>query len=83
MTRATRRAASKSSMKTKAMANTTQQFTVDETGFIQIALTKVLAAVARGELDLNRLAKEELAARGLNDQGNWIGFDAAKKHHKV
>jgi hypothetical protein len=34
-------------------------------------------------LDLNRLAKEELAARGLNDQGNWIGFDAAKKHHNV
>jgi len=83
MTRATRRAASKSSMKTKAMTYTTQQFTVDETGFIQIALTKVLAAVARGELDLNRLAKEELAARGLNDRGNWIGFDAAKKHHKV
>ena len=83
MTRVTRRAASKSSMKTKAMAYTTQQFTVDETGFIQIALTKVLAAVARGELDLNRLAKEELAARGLNDQGNWIGFDAAKKHHNV
>ena len=83
MTRVTRRAASKLSMKTKAMTYTTQQFTVDETGFIQIALTKVLAAVARGELDLNRLAKEELAARGLNDQGNWIGFDAAKKHHKV
>ena len=51
--------------------------------FIQIAAIKVLAAVARGELDLNRLAKEELAARGLNDQGNWIGFDAAKKHHNV
>ena len=70
-------------MKTKAMAYTTQQFTVDETGFIQIAAIRVLAAVARGELDLNRLAKEELAARGLNDRGNWIGFDAAKKHHKV
>ena len=65
------------------MADTTQQFTVDETGFIQIALTQVLAAVARGELDLNRLAKEELAARDLNDRGNWIGFDAAKKHHNI
>ena len=65
------------------MTYTTQQFTVGETGFIQIAAIKVLAAVARGELDLNRLAKEELAARGLNDQGKWIGFDAAKKHHNV
>ena len=61
----------------------TTQFTVDEVGFIQIALTKVLAAAARGELDLNLLAREELASRGLNDQGNWIGFDAAKKHHSV
>jgi len=65
------------------MTTNAHTFTVDETGFIQIAAIKVLAAVARGELDLNRLAKEELAARGLNDQGNWIGFDAAQKHHKV
>ena len=65
------------------MTNNAHTFTVDETGFIQIAAIKVLAAVARGELDLNRLAKQELAARGLNDQGNWIGFDAAKKHHNV
>ena len=65
------------------MTTNVHTFTVDETGFIQIAAIKVLAAVARGELDLNRLAKEELAARGLNDQGNWIGFDAAQKHHKV
>jgi len=65
------------------MSYTNNEFTVDEVGFIQIALTKVLAAVARGELDLNRLAREELASRGLNDHGNWIGFDAAKKHHNV
>ncbi|PIT80162.1 hypothetical protein B9Z40_16190 [Limnohabitans sp. 15K] len=67
----------------QGMSYTSNEFTVDEVGFIQIALTKVLAAVARGELDLNRLAREELASRGLNDQGNWIGFDAAKKHHNV
>jgi len=65
------------------MAYTSNEFTVDEVGFIQIAMTKVLAAVSRGELDLNRLAKEELAARGLDDRGLWVGFDAAKKLHKV
>jgi hypothetical protein len=59
------------------------EFTVDELGFIQIAQTKVLAAVARGELDLNLLARKELAGRGLDDQGVWIGFDRAKKFHKV
>ena len=62
---------------------TSNEFTVDEIGFIQIALTKVLAAVARGELDLNRLAREELAARGLDDKGVWVGFDRAKQIHKV
>ena len=65
------------------MNYTSNGFTVDEVGFIQIALTKVLAAVARGELDLNRLAKEELAARGLDDKGVWVGFDRAKQIHKI
>jgi hypothetical protein len=65
------------------MALTTNEFTIDEVGFIQIALTKVLAAAARGELDLNRLAREELAARGLDDKGVWVGFDRAKEIHKV
>ena len=65
------------------MSYTSNGFTVDEVGFIQIAMTKVLAAVARGELDLNRLTKEELAARGLDDKGVWVGFDRAKQLHKV
>jgi hypothetical protein len=58
-------------------------FTVDEIGFIQIADTKVLAAVARGEIDLNRIAREELASRGLDQSGNWVGFDAARSIHQV
>ena len=65
------------------MTYTNQQFTVDEVGFIQIAMTKVLAAVARGELDLNQLAREELASRGLDDKGVWVGFDRAKEFHNV
>lgn len=65
------------------MSYTSNEFTVDEIGFIQIALTKVLAAVARGELDLNRLAREELAGRGLDKQGEWVGFEAAKRVHET
>jgi hypothetical protein len=66
------------------MANTSSSnFTVDELGFIQLALTKVLAAAARGEIDLNRLAREELAARGLDNQGVWVGFPRAKQIHNV
>jgi hypothetical protein len=61
----------------------TTQFTVDELGFIQIALTKALAAAARGELDLNLLAREELASRGLDTQGEWVGFDRTRQIHQV
>jgi hypothetical protein len=65
------------------MNNHHTEFTVDELGFIQIAMNKVLATVARGEIDLNLLARKELAGRGLDDQGVWIGFDRARKFHKV
>jgi hypothetical protein len=56
-------------------------FTVDEIGFIQIAKTKVLLAIARGEIDLNRIAREELAARGLGLNGEWVGFQKARTIH--
>jgi len=63
------------------MAYTTEKFTVDEVGFIQLATSRVLAAVARGELDLNLLAREELASRGQDLNGIWVGFDRATELH--
>lgn len=62
-------------------ANTT--FTVDELAFIQLALNKVLVAVANGELDLNALACKELANRGLDKQGHWVGFAKAEQIHNA
>ncbi len=58
-------------------------FSVDEIGFIQIAEAKVLAAVARGEIDLNRIAREELANRGLGRHGEWVGFQRARQIHGI
>ncbi len=54
-------------------------FTVDELGFIQLADSKILAAVARGELDLNAIARRELANRGLDRSAKWVGFPAAAR----
>jgi len=65
------------------MTYTCGTFTIDEIGFIQTANTKVLAAVARGELDLNRIAREELAARGLDLNGVWVGFETAREIHNL
>jgi len=49
------------------------------TDFIQLALTSVLAAAARGEIDLNEMAKQELALRGLDSQGNWAAFPKTRR----
>ena len=53
--------------------------TADDLGFIQIADAKILAAVARGDLDLNAEARRELAARGLDHYGKWVGFEKAAR----
>lgn len=54
-------------------------FSVDELGFIQLAAATVLCAVARGELDLNAIARGELASRGLDRTGEWVGFEKAAR----
>jgi hypothetical protein len=53
-------------------------YTVDEMGFIQLAKAEILAAAARGEIDLNVVARQELANRGVDWNGKWIGFEKAK-----
>jgi hypothetical protein len=55
------------------------KFTLDEIEFIQSATVSALVAAVRGELDLNLIAREELAARGLDENGVWIGFEKARR----
>ena len=55
--------------------------TAEELGFIQTAPTALLVAAVRGELDLNRLARVELASRGLDRDGVWVGFERAREIH--
>ena len=45
--------------------------------------TKLLSAAAKGEIDLNQLAQFELANRGLDLDGKWVGFVAAANAHWV
>jgi hypothetical protein len=52
-------------------------------GEIQTVHNNILSAAAKGHLDLNKRAKHELANRGHDSNGKWIGFDAAEKHHGV
>ena len=56
---------------------------LNPTFMFQTTNTRLLSEALRGEFDINYILRKELAARGLNEFGNWIGFDAAKKLHKI
>ena len=45
----------------------------------QMTDTALLLNIAKDEIDPVKLAKDELANRGLDSQGKWIGFDRAKR----
>ena len=47
--------------------------------FMQSADLEILTAAAQGAVDLNLVARVELAARGLDQTGAWVGFEAAGK----
>lgn len=43
--------------------------------------TDLLLAIAAGLIDPIRLAREQLANRGLDADGQWVGFDRAREIH--
>jgi hypothetical protein len=45
--------------------------------------TDLLVAAANGQVDLLAFAKRELANRGLDQNGQWVGFDNAAKIWKA
>lgn len=47
--------------------------------YLQTFPSHILAAVVRGEIDLNELCRDALSGRGLDLSGKWIGFEEAKK----
>jgi hypothetical protein len=51
--------------------------TYDQAAILQMADTKLLVASAAGTIDLNAMARDELASRGMDASGKWVGFAAA------
>ena len=43
-----------------------------------LTYTDLLTRIASGEINCQQLAKQQLADRGLDLNGTWIGFKAAK-----
>ena len=68
------------------MSGTTVDFaidTIDAIEFMQTAPTKVLLSAVNGRIDLNRLANEEIASRGLDPCGQWVGFEEARTQAQI
>jgi len=45
--------------------------------------TSLLVQIANGEVDANYIARVELANRGLDKKGVWVGFAKAKRIHGI
>lgn len=52
-------------------------------GSVQLMPCKDLLALALGKVDAVLLMKEELASRGLNKKGVWVGFEKAEREWGV
>jgi hypothetical protein len=48
-----------------------------------LTASQLLGEAIKGEFDLLYLAKRELANRGQDTEGKWIGFDKAKQIHEI
>jgi len=48
-----------------------------------LTATQLLTEALRGEFDLNYMVRRELANRGFDRDGKWIGFDKAKKLYGI
>ena len=47
---------------------------------LNMTASELLIKIAKGEIDIQKLVRKQLAARGIDDQRNWIGFDKAKQY---
>jgi len=47
----------------------------------QKVFTSLLVKIAKGEISAQYLASAELAIRGLDKDGQWVGFEQAEKIH--
>lgn len=47
---------------------------------LNMTASELLIKVAKREIDIQKLVRKELAARGIDDQHSWIGFEKAKQY---
>ena len=50
---------------------------------LQMAATELLVKILSGEIDPRALAAAEMASRGLDAAGKWVGFKRANEIHGI
>ena len=58
---------------TKAQLGTVKD-ELDPAFILSLTATELLSKIAKGEINLQELAKRELENRGQNIEGVWVGF---------
>ena len=56
---------------------------LDPRYIFNMTATQLLTEALKGEFDITYLIKRQLANRGLDREGKWIGFDKAKELHQI
>ncbi len=70
--------------RTASRANTAAAALSQEAaGHVQTFPAWILAAIASNQVDIQALVRQELADRGLDANGRWIGFKEAARLHKT
>jgi hypothetical protein len=52
---------------------------MDAAEYLQTLPTDLLQAMANGEIDAREVAAKLMADRGLDSEGQWVGFERAFK----
>jgi hypothetical protein len=67
------------------MEKQNRQLSDDENPQFLFSTTKntLLSMIAKGEIDPVLLAKQELAKRGCDEDGRWIGFENGTQERNV
>jgi hypothetical protein len=56
---------------------------LDPRYIFNMTATQLLTEALKGEFDITYLIKRQLANRGLDRDGKWVGFDKAKELHQI
>jgi len=56
---------------------------LDPRYIFNMTATQLLTEALKGEFDITYLIRKQLADRGLDKGGKWVGFDKAKELHQI